>query len=286
MNTQQLISFIQVAENLSFARAAEILNLTQSAVSRQIHSLEEELGTTLLRRSTRMVALTPAGTIFLNDAKEIVGKLQLASLKLKNHSKSNVQIVNIGCTNEAELSLLSLLLRTCKEHLPGIHPSIRTIQSRAALNLFIHGDMDLLFGFKDNIPMREGMHFKELSKIKVCCAVPKKHPLSLKQEITAKELLSEDIVVCDAYEVPTKLTNIQNNITHKIPPESTYFCDTPQIMLTLVRAGYGIGLFPEFLFDDADIACIPLEGNIAMSYGVFYKDISKNPILKKVIALL
>lgn len=286
MNTQQLESFIQVAENLSFARAAEVLNITQSAVSRQIHSLEEELGTTLLRRSTRTVSLTPAGTLFLNDAKEIIGKLQRASLKLKSSSKSNVQIISMGCTSEAELPLLAQILQTCKENLPGIHPFLRTLQSRAILNLFIHGDIDLLFGFKDDIPMREGMRYKELAQIGICCVVPKKHPFSFKTEVARKELLSEDIVVCNAYEVPTRLANIQNSITHKIPPESTYFCETPQIMLTLIRAGYGIGLFPELLFDDTDITCIPLEGNVTMSYGVFYKDISKNPILKKVIALI
>lgn len=286
MNTQQLESFIQVAENLSFARAAEILNITQSAVSRQIHSLEEELGTTLLRRSTRTVSLTPAGTLFLNDAKEIVGKLQLASLKLKSQSKTNVQIINMGCTSEAELSLLARILRTCKEHIPGVHPILRTIQSRAILNLFLYGDIDLLFGFKDNIPMREGMHYKELSKMQICCAVPKNHPFSRKTEITQEELLTEDIVVCNSYEVPSRLANIQNSITHKIPPESTYFCETPQIMLTLVRAGYGIGLFSEYIFDDTDIVCIPLAGNIVMSYGVFYKNIAKNPLLKKLISLI
>lgn len=286
MNTQQLESFIQVAENLSFARAAETLSITQSAVSRQIHSLEEELGTTLLRRSTRMVSLTPAGTIFLNDAKEIIGKLQFASLKLKSQSKSNVQIVSIGCTNEAELPLLTRILHTCKEQLPGVHPFLRTLPSRAMLNLFIHGDIDLLFGFKDDIPMRSEMHYKELTRIQVCCAIPQNHPLSQKEMITKNDLLSEDIVVCNTYEVPSKMAVIQNNIMHKIPPESTYFCNTPQIMLTLIRAGYGIGLFPNLLFDDADIVCIPLEENITMSYGMFYKDISKNSVLKKFIALI
>ena len=79
MNTQQLESFIQVAVNLNFARAAEILNITQSAVSRQINALETELGTKLLHRSTRTVTLTPAGISFLNDAKEIYTKLQFAT---------------------------------------------------------------------------------------------------------------------------------------------------------------------------------------------------------------
>ena len=55
MNTQQLKTFVQVAENLNFARAAESLNITQSAVSRQIHALEEELDTKLLHRTTRTV---------------------------------------------------------------------------------------------------------------------------------------------------------------------------------------------------------------------------------------
>ena len=55
MNLQQLESFIQVAENLSFARAAEVMNITQSAVSRQISSLENELGASLFHRSTRTV---------------------------------------------------------------------------------------------------------------------------------------------------------------------------------------------------------------------------------------
>lgn len=286
MNMQQLESFIHVAENLSFARTAEVLNITQSAVSRQIHSLEEELDTILLRRSTRTVSLTPAGTLFLNDAKEIVEKLKLASQKLKSQSKSNVQIVNIGCTLDAELSLLTKVLSACKEKFPGIHPSIRVIHSKAVFNLFMHGDMDLLFGFKDNIPMRKGMHYKELTELKICCAVPKEHPLSSRQEITRKELLSEDIVSCNAYEIPSKLANIQNSITHKIPPESTYLCENPQIMLTLIEAGYGIGLFPEPFIHGANIACIPLEGNITMSYGVFYKDLSKNPLLKKFVSLV
>lgn len=60
MNIQQLESFIQVAENLSFARAAEVLNMTQSAVSRQISSLENELGASLFHRSTWTVSCADA----------------------------------------------------------------------------------------------------------------------------------------------------------------------------------------------------------------------------------
>ena len=91
MNTQQLKTFIQVAENLNFARAAESLNITQSAVSRQIHALEEELDAKLLHRTTRTVRLTPAGISFLDDAKQVVERLNYATAKLRHHTETSMQ---------------------------------------------------------------------------------------------------------------------------------------------------------------------------------------------------
>lgn len=85
MNTQQLESFLAVAENLNFARAAESLNITQSAVSRQIHALENELDAKLFRRTSRSVSLTPAGISFYEDAKNFMHDLNTATSKIKHH---------------------------------------------------------------------------------------------------------------------------------------------------------------------------------------------------------
>ena len=160
MNTQQLESFVQVAENLNFARAAEVLNITQSAVSRQIHSLEEELGTKLFLRSTRAVALTPDGLSFLDDAKEILTRLQMATLKMGQHSRLNLEILTIGCINELYLELLSGFLARYREQAPEVHPFLRIVPSRSILNFFFNGEMDLLLGFPDDIPEREGIHYQ------------------------------------------------------------------------------------------------------------------------------
>lgn len=286
MNTQQLESFIQVAENLNFARAAEILNITQSAVSRQIRSLEEELDTKLLHRSTRTVSLTPAGISFLNDAKEVFTKLQMASQKLKSHSESNIQILSIGCKNEADLSLLINLLHRCKEQMPEIHPFLRIVSSQAILSLFMHGEIDVLYGFNNDIPMRDGFHYHEIAQVPVCCVLPVDHPLSAKGKISENDLLAENIVICNSYEIPTQAANIQNHLSHQFSPDSTYYCENLQAMLTLIKAGYGIGILPEMPSDDTEITYIPLDQDISLSYGVFYKDISKNPTLKKFVSLI
>lgn len=136
MNTQQLESFIQVAENLNFVRAAEALNITQSAVSRQIHTLEDELGARLLHRSTRTVTLTAEGLDFLETAKSVLGKLQAAAAKLRRSEDTHIQVISIGCTNEADLELLCDILKDCHSHLPDVHPFIRVIPYQSILNLF------------------------------------------------------------------------------------------------------------------------------------------------------
>ena len=148
MNTDQLKSFIQVAENLNFARAAEILKITQSAVSRQIHSLEDELGTKLLHRTTRTVTLTPAGISFLEDAKNVIGRLKVARQKIQRHQSTNIQVLTIGCQNEANLDLLCRILKSCREQMPQLYPFLKVIPHRSILNLFYQDELDLLFGFQ------------------------------------------------------------------------------------------------------------------------------------------
>lgn len=66
MNIDSLKCFILVAENLSFARTAEALYISQPAVTKQINALEKELGVTLFIRSTRHVELTPPAFILLS----------------------------------------------------------------------------------------------------------------------------------------------------------------------------------------------------------------------------
>lgn len=284
MNTQQLESFIQVAENLNFARAAEALSITQSAVSRQINSLETELGTKLFNRSTRSVSLTPAGMSFLEDAKDVLTKLQMASLKVHNREKSNIQIISIACSNESDLIHLSKTLARCRIQMPELHPFFRIIPHRSIVNHFIHGDIDILFGFKDDIPIRNGILYKELNKIRICCAVPTGHPFSQKTEISEKELYSENIIICNSYEIPSKAANIQTRLENQFLPESAYYCENLQVMLAFIKAGYGFAVLPEGTSVDPEITYVPLSGSSPVSHGIFYKKTPKNPFVSRFIS--
>ncbi len=286
MNTDQLKSFIQVAENLNFARAAEILRITQSAVSRQIHSLEDELGTKLLHRTTRTVTLTPAGISFLEDAKNVMGRLKVAGQKIQRHQSTNIQVLTIGCQNEANLDLLCKVLKSCKQQIPELYPFLKVIPHRSILGLFYQDELDLLFGFQEDIPIKNDTIYKELFQIPLCCIVPASHPYAERPELAKEELYLENIVVCNSYAIPAMVAEMQNQISQHILPESTYMCENLQVLLTLVRAGYGCSVLPLMNFINTDICGIPLKDSEPLSYGIFFKKSSQSPLLKKFISIV
>lgn len=285
MNTQQLKTFVQVAENLNFARAAESLNITQSAVSRQIHSLEKELDKKLLHRTTRTVRLTPAGISFLDDAKQILERLKYATAKIQHHTTTAMQVVSIGCGCEAYLDFLYGILDVCLEEMPAFHPFLRIISHRSLLNLFYQGEIDLLVGFQNDVLLKGNVVYEELLHTPLCCVFPRGHAYTGKSEITEQDLLSERLVLCNSSALPSSASEYQNRIAGYLPPESVYFCDNFQAALTLVRTGYGYCILPQCRFPDEHLCYIPLAGTAPLSYGIFYKKGVDNPPLKKFISI-
>lgn len=286
MTTQQLESFLVVAENLNFARAADTLHITQSAVSRQIHGLEEELGAKLFHRTSRSVLLTPAGFSFYEDAKKVMNTLRLAASRLQQHEKSNIQPLSIGCSHELDCQMLSALLEQCRMRFPQIHPILRVIPHRSILSLFFQGDIDLLFGFRDNVPARKGIVYQEFFQVPVCCAFSASHPFAKKRELQVAELYADSLILCHSYVIPPVAANLQNSLEPHFPPESIYYCDNLGALLALVRAGYGFAVLPESGTAEQDICYVPVAGEEPVSYGVFYKKSPENVLVKKFMTLL
>lgn len=286
MNTQQLESFLAVAEHLNFARAAEALNITQSAVSRQIHALEDELGTKLFHRTSRSVVLTPSGIMFHEDAKIFMRNLQIATAKIGRHSKENIQVLAIGCSNETDCGLLAEVLQDCRKRLPELHPFLQVIPHRSIISLLFQGDLDILFGFQENVPAHEGIIYRELLKVPVCCAVSPEHKYAGMEKISEQELASENIILCYSYPIPSKVLNRQRSIEKNYKLSNVYYCDSTDAQTVLVKAGYGFAILPQTTLDDKHICYIPLENEETVSYGVFYKQNTSNPLLKKFLSIL
>lgn len=88
MELEQLRMFLAVAECGSFSEAAKRLFVSHSTTSRAIAALEAELGTTLLRRSSRSVTLTPAGEVLVERAKDLLRQAEAIKQAVQNTSVS------------------------------------------------------------------------------------------------------------------------------------------------------------------------------------------------------
>ena len=102
MNINQLKYFISVAEYKSFTKAANQYYFSQTAITQQIHALEVQMAVTLIDRRKRPIALTPAGNVFLQEAKAIVERMNFAMRKVHDASTGLVGTLRIGYTKGYE----------------------------------------------------------------------------------------------------------------------------------------------------------------------------------------
>ena len=111
MNRNQLKYFVAAAESRSFTKAAEQSYISQTAITQQIRLLEEALGCPLFDRSTRPVSLTPAGTIFLREAKGILERMSRAQERVHDASTGLSGTLRVGYVRGYERSDLSAHIR-------------------------------------------------------------------------------------------------------------------------------------------------------------------------------
>src|SRR5688500_7726542 len=106
MNLDRLRTFSVLASSLHFRRTAEILHLSQSAVSQQIATLEEELGVLLLERIGRRVFLTPAGSVLAEEAGRVLAAADRAAEAVRSFGSGEVGRLRLGASTTPGVYLL------------------------------------------------------------------------------------------------------------------------------------------------------------------------------------
>lgn len=286
MSIDNLKCFILVAENLSFARTAEALYISQPAVTKQINALEQELGVTLFIRSTRHVELTPAGMSFYKDAKDIVSKSQMAINRVQRQNTSSDSI-RMGLSNPIALFYLAPILKKLYTAHPDIRPNIEILGYKIVLNLFLENKLDILFYFKENMPKKADINFVELEKSSLSCLLPANHTLTEKDSISLEELSDVPIIACNPLNAPLSTASFQQQLLEKHSADKVLYCDSMEVAHCMVSAGMGISILPDILIlKSPDFASVPLTNGTQLSFGVFYHKRSKNTALSKFLKLI
>jgi len=139
----QIRSFVAVAEELHFGRAAERLRMTQPPLSRQIQKLEKSVGAQLLERDNRRVELTGAGAAFLDEAYRMLNLVDSAGDLARRVDAGAAGVLRLGFTAVSAISILGPLLRRLTAELPDVEVRLSERVTMAQVDGIRRGELDI-----------------------------------------------------------------------------------------------------------------------------------------------
>ena len=286
LNTTQLECFLAVSNFLNFSRAAEQLRITQPAVSHQINTLEDELGVKLFHRTSKSVRLTQAGQMFIQFAGDMLRLADLSKTRLKEYQRSLPLRLGIGCRNMSELRLLRPALSRLRQEFPQLLPVLRLIPFDSLENLLEEGNIQVMLTTLENAPKKAV--YQELVRCPVVCICSEGHPLAGHAQLTLSQLKEAGrIAACMPPAYPRGLFAIQNQIVSGRGTDQLLFCDNPEVMSTLVGAGFAFAVSMDLPYDRVPgLRYIPLPEFEPISYGAAYLPGEKAPALRRLLKLL
>ena len=144
--TRHLRALVQIARLKSFTRAAEQLHITQAGLSSMITELETQLGCRLFERTTRSVALTPAGAMLLASAERMLEIFDSTIARIDETTASSRRLLSVAATPFISSSLLPTVCARFREIWPDVHVRVRDTVHREVRELVESGDCDLGIG--------------------------------------------------------------------------------------------------------------------------------------------
>lgn len=240
-----LIAFVAIAERGSFGRAAAHLNLSQTALSHRMRKLEEDLGVTLLSRTTRQISLTPAGLDLLPKLKATIDDLSTSLAKIREGGSVRQTELCIGCLPSVAGMLLAPILRKFQAAHPDVILRLYD-QSADDLDRLVHaGTVE----FAVTILAAHGwdIDLEPLMKDPFVLVCPEDHPLARLSVVQWSDLADVPLVrtkqqgrifIDDALGSRRESTNWRFEVQYI------------QTAVAFVRARLGLTVLPRFSVDE------------------------------------
>jgi DNA-binding transcriptional LysR family regulator len=290
MELRHLRYFVAVAEELNVRQAAARLHLSQPPLSRQIHDLEEEVGTNLFVRSQSGMQLTEAGRTFLTEARSILAQSQRAIQLAQAASRGEAGHLDIAYSIEGFEPILVSVTRRFRQLFPMVEFRFRELQQYQQIQELIHRQVDIGY-----VPMRfpeleSELMFECLRKAQYLVALPPGHPLAKRRHLRLSALANEKFI-----SIQRALPGYNSSFVSLcrsagfIPQFAREEADRPLSLLGWVSAGFGIALVPETFRQILSIAVEfrPLRPNIpTFDMQMAWRRDNQSPVLHAFLEML
>jgi LysR family transcriptional regulator, benzoate and cis,cis-muconate-responsive activator of ben and cat genes len=263
MELRHLRYFVAVAEELNFRKAAQRLNVSRPALSKQVKDLEEEIAVKLLERDTVSVSLTKAGEIFLADSLKILSQTEEAIERANEAQSGHRGTLRIGSVGIIATDFLPKTLKIFHQKYPGVEVEFVEMLPAEQLQALASGKIDIGFAYG-----KEAEHMTSLRSLCVIhsvfgVAVSKQHPLAQRDHVTLSELRFETLLCLGGEGKSSHREAICQIYTAEgTKPSKHRKIEGFDSMITLIAADQGISMLPHVLdLAHQGIVIVPLVSN-------------------------
>lgn len=280
MRLEQLYYLCEIAKNKSISYTAELVHISQPALSSAIHKLESELGVKLLNRFRQGVYLTEEGNKVVKTATEILANIKQLEHELalsKEANQNPIGSLTLYTTQQLGNTVLSELLTNFHEEYPHIRLNLKETNSLQIISNFQADNCYLSFiAISDDILKKyskvhkkgHNFYFEKLRNGKLYAVVGKEHPLTKFKTVSLEEIIKYPIIIvengCLPYAEMLKEYGDPNILVH-----SDIFASSSDF----INKGFGVALASSFfIVSDAHFVYIPISNNIKVSLGLVWRE--------------
>jgi DNA-binding transcriptional LysR family regulator len=193
MELRHLRSFVTVAEELHFTRAAARLQTAQPGLSKQIRQLERELGVELFVRAHHSVELTDAGRVLLESVRRVLDETDQVRRNAQQAARGDLGQLTVGFVPEAAGELLPELLGPYRAQHPHVDLTLHELPRPDLINGLIDGQIQVGLQVDPPRPHREEpqLHFLRLRRQRLVVAMHAQHRLAHRRSLRLRELADE-----------------------------------------------------------------------------------------------
>jgi len=244
MELRQIRSFLSIAETLHFGHTAELIHLSQPALSLQIRALEEEVGVRLLERNRRKTALTAAGFAFRDDAAASLSQLDQAIRRARLAANGKLGLLRIGFISTVGSEIVPNIIRQFRDLNPEVEFSLRAITTADQVQMLETGSLDIGF-FRLPIGGHSALDVVTVHRERFVLVVPASHKLAKRKRVRLTELSGQNFVMYERTYAPGFHDLIFGMLRDaRIVPNISQTAAEISTLISLVAAHMGIAILP------------------------------------------
>lgn len=241
IDLRQMRQFVAVAEELSFRRAAERLNMSQPPLSQAIHRIEDDIGAKLFHRSKRRVTLTRTGEVMLDESRRVLAQADRAIAHVMDVAKGRLGRVEIGFVLTASYELLPAVTRSFRKSNPDIHLELHEMTSAQQIEALLDHHIDVAF-LRPPLAEIEGLKMERIYYERLVAILPDDHPLADQERLELSALDSPLFAMVPSNWYTTFQTRLVRTCQRAgLEPE---IINDPVHLVSLVAAGMGVAIGP------------------------------------------